>query len=54
MNTLDQIQDKIEQIESLIQDLRLKSAVKNQLVRHLNDVLEEIEDAVEVQPTDWD
>lgn len=51
---LRQIDDKVAEIEELVQELYTNNAVKNQLVRYLIEFQEEVEDSVDLQPTDWE
>lgn len=51
---LRQIDDKVAEIEELVQELYTNTAVKNQLVRYLIEFQEEVEDSVDLQPTDWE
>lgn len=52
--TLRQIAEKIDEIEELIQELYVNSAVKKNLVRELVAFQEEVEDTVDLTPTDWE
>jgi uncharacterized coiled-coil DUF342 family protein len=53
LQLLEQIDSKLDEIEELIQKLPLNPAVREQLVNRVYDFWTEIEETVDLAPTDW-
>lgn len=51
---IELIEEKIEEIEDLILELPIKSSVKGHLVRALQEVQQQTDDALDLTPADWD
>ena len=51
---IELIEEKIEEIENLILELPIKSSVKGHLVRALQEVQQQTDDALDLTPADWD
>lgn len=44
----------LDQVDEIIMSLPLRSAVKNQLTKHVYELYAEVEQCLDVTPVDWD
>jgi hypothetical protein len=44
----------LDQVDEIIMSLPLRSAVKNQLTKHVYELYSEVEQCLDVTPVDWD
>lgn len=51
---IELIEEKIQEIEDLILELPIKASVKGHLVRALQEVQQQTDDALDLTPADWD
>jgi hypothetical protein len=50
---LQELDEKLDEVEALIQSLPLRVAVKKQLVAKVYDIWSEVEASMELTPVDW-
>jgi hypothetical protein len=50
---MDQIAEKVNDIEDLMLGLPIRANVKSQLLRQLDEFYQEVNDALELSPVDW-
>jgi len=53
LELLEEIDSKLDEVEELLQKLPLNPAVRAQLVNRVYDMWTEIEETVDLAPTDW-
>jgi hypothetical protein len=53
-DTLNEIDEKLDEVDALIQQLPLNPAVKKQLSAKVYDLWTEIEGCIDLTPTDWE
>ncbi len=51
---LNDLDEKLDEVEALIQQLPLNPAVKNQLSGRVYALWTEVEDSIDLTPTDWE
>ena len=54
LEVLEEIDEKLDEVEELLHKLPLNPAVRAQLINRVYEFWSEVEDCMDVAPTDWE